>query len=103
MCSIVYEKTGSVTDTFYYVTLVQLVSVFLGYLFLAIRYRLNLNLYSSDMEIGERKEKTQNYNPLNMFKFRAEFFYTQLVQLFGCGIIFTFSTISAGMFQSVFG
>lgn len=103
MCSIVYENSGTIGDTFYYVTLVELFSVFQGYLFLAIRYRVDLNLYTCDNTDEKQAEKKQNYNMLNALNFRAEFFFVLLTQLFVCGVIFTFSTISASMFQNTFG
>ena len=97
-----YEKTGSIGDTMFYIALIEQISIFQGFVLIAVRYTCNLNFYSEEKKNESLEQEKTSYSMLNVFKFRPEFFYFQLVNLIICGVLFTFVNVMTGMFQNVF-
>ena len=98
----IYDKVGSIGDAFFYITLIEQISVVQGFALIAIRYTHDLNFYSAEKNNEPIKEDKADYNMKNIFKFRAEFFYLQGPQIILCGITYTFTNVSIGMFQNIF-
>lgn len=68
---------------------------------MAIRYKVDLSLYTNNHNENAKAENKQSYNPMHVLNFRSEYFYILIIQIFNCGVNFTFVSLSAAMLQNV--